>query len=217
MGTSGLTGTDYPQNFWGNPTATSTSGSIDNSRYIFQNTSPWPMMTASEIQFTKAEAALHKGDQQTALDAYKKGISLSFDLLTSTYSQNIPAGLELTPESEATYLADSVIVPQNGEPLTLSQIMLQKYIALYGWGTQQTWVDMRKYHYTDVDPKTGAQIYTDFSIPPPDYLFINNNGKPVYRFRPRYNSEYLYDVPELTRIGAMELDYNTVEMWFSQK
>jgi hypothetical protein len=35
--------------------------------------------------------------------------------------------------------------------------------------------------------------------------------------RPRYNSEYLYDVPELTRIGALAADYNTLEMWFSQK
>jgi hypothetical protein len=174
-------------------------------------------MTGSEIQFTKAEAELHKGDHAMALEAYKKGISLDFDLLTSTYPQNIPSGKELTPSAEADYLANPAVVPQNDADLTLSQIMLQKYIALYGWGTQQTWIDMRKYHYTDIDPKTSNQVYTDFMIPPPDYLFINNNGKPVNRFRPRYNSEYLYDVPELTRIGALNLDYNTKEMWFSQK
>lgn len=216
-GSSNVTGSDYPQNFWGNPTATSTSGSIDLSRYIFQNTSPWPLMTASEIQFTKAEAALHKGDKSMALEAYKKGIGLSFELLSTTYPQNIPAGMELTPASEAAYVGNPAVVPGDGSDLTLSQIMLQKYIALYGWGTQQTWVDMRKYHYTDIDPVTGNQVYTDFMIPPPEYLFINNNGKPVYRFRPRYNSEYLYNVPELTRIGALNLDYNTYEMWFSQK
>ncbi|MEO8820598.1 MAG: SusD/RagB family nutrient-binding outer membrane lipoprotein [Ginsengibacter sp.] len=216
-GSQNVSGSDYPQNFWGNPTATSTSGSVDNSRYIFQNTGPWPLMTASEIQFTKSEAAFHKGDKATALAAYKKGISLDFDLLTSTYPQNIPAGLELTPQTEAAYLANPEVVPADPTGLTLSQIMLQKYIALYGWGTQQTWVDMRKYHYTDIDPSTSNQVYTDFTVPPPDYMFITNNNKPVYRFRPRYNSEYLYDVPELTRIGALELDYNTKEMWFSQK
>jgi hypothetical protein len=39
----------------------------------------------------------------------------------------------------------------------------------------------------------------------------------VYRARPRYNSEYLYNVAELDRIGALALDYHTKEMWFSQK
>jgi hypothetical protein len=47
-------------------------------------------------------------------------------------------------------------------------------------------------------------------------LFLNNNGKLVYRARPRYNSEYLYNIPELTRIGALALDYHTVEQWFSK-
>lgn len=216
-GSSGLSNQEYPQNFWGNPTPTSTSGSIDNSRYIFQNTSAWPMMTASEIQFTKAEAAYHKGDKSTAKAAYVKGIDLSFDFLTSTYPQNIPPALVITPSSKAAYMADPLVIPPADADLTLSQIMLQKYIAMYGWGTQQTWVDMRKYHYTDIDPITGIQVYSDFMIPPPDYLFTTNNGNPVYRFRPRYNSEYLYDVPELTRIGALAPDYNTKEMWFSQK
>lgn len=216
-GTANVTGSDYPQNFWGNPTATSTSGSVDNSRYVFQNTGPWPLMTASEIQFTKAEAAYHKGDKSMALAAYIKGIQLNFDWLTTTYPQNIPSGLELTAMSQADYLANPAVVPANDADITLSQIMLQKYIALFGWGMQQTWVDMRKYHYTDIDPATGTQVYTNFILPPPDYMFINNNGKPVYRFRPRYNSEYLYNVPELTRIGAINLDYNTYEMWFSQK
>lgn len=217
-GTSGLTGNDYPQNFWGQATPTATTApAVDNSRYIFQNSSPWPLMTASEIQFIKAEAAFHKGDKATALAAYIKGISLNFDMLTTTYPQNIPAGLVITPTSKAAYLANSAIVPAADADLTLSQIMLQKYIALFGWGTQETWTDMRKYHYTDIDPTTQHQVYASFMIPPPNFLYINNNGKPVNRFRPRYNSEYLYNVPELTRLGALNLDYNTYEMWFQQK
>jgi hypothetical protein len=94
--------------------------------------------------------------------------------------------------------------------------MLQKYIALYGWGMHETWVDMRRYHYTDLDPATGKQVYSDLTLPSGINLFINNNNKPVYRARPRYNSEYLYNVPELERIGALALDYHTVEQWFSK-
>jgi hypothetical protein len=224
-GTSGLSTADYPQNFWGytaDPTAT-TAPKVDNSRYIFQNTSPWPMMTASEMQFIKAEAAFHKGDQATAVAAYVNGISLNFDMLTSTYNTNIPNAMQITAASKATYLANPQIVPVSDASLTLSQIMLQKYIALYGWGTHQTWVDMRKYHYIDIDPSTAGsptgihQVYASFAPPSGDNLIATNNGKFVYRCRPRYNSEYLYNVPELTRLGALNPDYNTYEMWFSQK
>jgi hypothetical protein len=95
--------------------------------------------------------------------------------------------------------------------------MLQKYIALYGFGMHETWVDMRRFHYTDIDAKTGAQVYADLVMPTGTDLFINNSGKYTYRARPRYNSEYLYNVAELTRIGAIALDYNTKEQWFSQK
>ena len=87
---------------------------------------------------------------------------------------------------------------------------------MYAYGLVETWVDMRRYHYTDLDPVTGQQVYADFVPPSGTDLFVNNNGKLVYRARPRYNSEYLYNVAELTRIGAIALDYNTKEQWFSQ-
>jgi hypothetical protein len=96
--------------------------------------------------------------------------------------------------------------------------MLQKYIALFGWGTHQTWTDMRKFHYTAIDQATGKQVYADFTPPPTspiNYLISTNNGKWVYRCRPRFNSEYLYNIPELTRLGALNNDYNTYECWFS--
>jgi hypothetical protein len=96
--------------------------------------------------------------------------------------------------------------------------MLQKYIVQYGWGVNRTWVDMRKFHYNfDVDPATGAPVYAGLTVPSGTNLFSTNNNHLVYRCRPRYNSEYLYDVPELTRIGAENADYNTYECWFSLK
>ncbi|MBO9619455.1 MAG: SusD/RagB family nutrient-binding outer membrane lipoprotein [Niabella sp.] len=211
---------DFPKNFWRNPIANATvGGAVDSSRYVYTNKGPWPLMTASEMQFIIAEAAYKKGDKDMALTAYKKGISLDFDMLNTTYEFNIPQGHSITPTSKNAYLSNTAVVPAASGGLTLSQIMLQKYIALYGWGTHQTWTDMRKYHYIDKDPQTGNQVYTDFTPPPTaptNYLISTNNGKYVYRCRPRYNSEYLYDIPELTRIGALNTDYNTYECWFSQ-
>jgi hypothetical protein len=209
---------NYPKNFWRHPTPNSTTGTDDSARYVWANRGPWPMMTASEMQFTLAEAAYRKGDKTTALAAYTNAISLNFDMLTTTYSAKIPAGRAITPASKAAYLANTSVVPATEAGLTMTRIMLQKYIALFGWGTHQTWTDMRKFHYTAIDQATGKQVYADFTPPPTspiNYLISTNNGKWVYRCRPRFNSEYLYNIPELTRLGALNNDYNTYECWFS--
>ncbi|MBL7703510.1 MAG: SusD/RagB family nutrient-binding outer membrane lipoprotein [Ferruginibacter sp.] len=217
LGSGGVSANDYPRNFWGHPTPSSTlAPTADSARYLYQNTSPWPMMTASEMQFIVAEAAIRKGDNATALTAYTNAISLNFDMLTTTYNQNIPAALAITPASKASYLSNTAVVPATPAGLTLTRIMLQKYIALYAWGVQQTWTDMRKYHYTDIDPATGNQVYAAFTPPSGTNLIASNNGKLVYRCRPRYNSEYLYNIPELTRLGALAGDYNTVKPWFAE-
>ncbi|MBK7560709.1 MAG: SusD/RagB family nutrient-binding outer membrane lipoprotein [Chitinophagaceae bacterium] len=216
-GSSGLSANDYPKNFFRNSLPTSTSPpTVDSSRYLYGNTSPWPIMTASEMQFIKAEAAFRKGDKITALAAYTNAISLNLDMLAIEYPQNIPAGKEITPAVKAAYLSNPVVVPALPNSLTLTKIMNQKYIALYIWGAQETWVDMRKFHYTDTDPATTKQVYVGFIPPSGANLIATNLGNLTYRMRPRFNSEYLYDVPELTRIGAYQFpEYNTYKTWFA--
>jgi hypothetical protein len=211
---------DKPNNFWGN-VYSSTTGADATSKYLFRNTAEFPVMTASEMQFLIAEAAYRKGDKTTALAAYTNAISLNFDMLTANYAKNIDPTKVITPTIKAAFLANTAVVPATASALTLTQIMLQKYIALYGWGVQETWTDMRRFHYTDKDPVTTAQVYADFAPPTGATLFANNNGKLVYRCRPRYNSEFLYDIPSLTAVGAMAggsqvVDYHTKECWNSK-
>lgn len=216
-GQTALPANQRPENFWGasqNPNTVNGAPAVENGRYLFRNTSPIPVMTASEVLFLKAEAALRKGDRTTALDAYREGISQSFDLLTSTYNANIPAGKEITPANKATYMTNTAIVPATGAGLNLSKIMLQKYIAMFVWGALETWTDMKRYHYTDLDAATGNQVYRGFAIPAD--LFPDNNGQPVYRMRPRYNSEYLWNILELQRIGATNNDYHTKKLWITE-
>lgn len=206
---------EQPGNFWGGTFAATASPTTPTGRYIFQNDAEFPIMTASEMQFLKAEAMLRKNDKAGALIAYKTGIELNFDMLTSKYTQNIPAGKEITPASKADYLSKTAIVPASENDVTLTKIMLQKYIALFAWGTHETWVDMRRYNYIDIDPATGKQVYAGFT-PPITNLFDNNAGNFVYRTRPRYNSEYLYNIPALDKIGALGLDYHTKKTWFAE-
>jgi Starch-binding associating with outer membrane len=216
-GSQGLVTNDLPQNFWGGVFTIATPPTSDaTARYIFKNAAPFPIITASEIKFMLAEAYYRKGLKADALTAYRDGISLSIDMLVGDYNSGVPAAQQITPAIKAAFLADTRVVP-TATNLTLSHIMLQKYIALYGYGTHETWTDMRRYHYTDPEAGVPGQVYADFTPPSGIDLFINNNNKLVYRARPRYNSEYLYNVAELQRIGALELDYHTKEPWFTQK
>ncbi len=215
-----LAANDRPENFWGVPqiSANNTAPANDlNCRFIFRNDAPFPVMTATEISFMRAEAAFLKGDRATALVAYKDGIAKHFDLLMNYYNTNVPAASLLTATIKANFLANPKVVPANAADLTLSMIMLQKYIAMFGYGTFETWTDMRRYHYVDLDKTTGKQVFTDFVAPTGTGLFEDNGGKLVYRMRPRFNSEYVWNINELGRIGATQLDYHTKEQWFSQK
>ena len=215
-----LPGTDRPESFHGVSQATGTNNTAPatdvNCRFIFRNNAPFPVMTASEMAFLRAEAAFLKGDKATALTAYKDGIAKHFDLLMANYNTNVPTADLLTAATRDAFLANTKVVPASATSLTLPMIMLQKYIALWGHGTMETWVDMRRYHYTDKDA-TGVQVYTGFTLPAAADLFQDNGGKMAYRMRPRFNSEYVWNINELTRIGATALDYHTKEMWFSTK
>lgn len=216
QGAGNLTSADLPSNFWGNPYTSLSSPSTDQGRYLFRDNAQFPIMTASEMQFILAEAYYKKNNLASALTAYTNAISLNFDMLRDVYAANVPAADLITDATKNAYLSNPAVVPTDPTKLTLSMIMLQKYIALYGWGVQETWVDMRRYHYTDLDPATGKQVYVDFTPPSGGSLYANNNGKLVYRARPRYNSEYLYNIPALQAIHALDLDYNTIPTWFAQ-
>ena len=76
-------------------------------------------------------------------------------------------------------------------------------------------MDMRRYHYTDIDPASSTQVYPGFT-PPTTTLAAENSGKLVQRIRPRYNSEYVWNVPGLQAIGALASDYHTKPLWITQ-
>lgn len=229
-----LTPATVPENFWGVAQATPTTGvptaitannaapaTDANCRFIFRNAAPFPIMTATEIKFMRAEAAWRRTPgSQAAYDAYKEGISADFDMLSTTFNVNIPAGKAITATNKAAYLADLKIVPATAAELGLNKIMLQKYIALFGFGVLETWMDMRRYHYTDPVPGGSVQVYTDFAPPSGTDLFPDNRtsafGTLVYRMRPRFNSEYVWNILELQRIGATALDYHTKRLWVTE-
>ena len=203
FGVGALTPAQQPLNFFGYPGAVPVGSP---SRYIFDDRTKMPVMTYSQLQFIKAEAALKKGDRVTALDAYRKGVSSHIDFVNARNLDNNQTPTQITAIEKTTYLSSSVVVPAVSD-LTLSQIMGQKYIAQFGWGHLEQWMDLRRYHYTDIDPATGNQVFQGFTIPV--NLYPDNAGKPVYRIRPRYNSEYGWNQASLNVIDALAIDYHT--------
>ncbi|WP_026236482.1 SusD/RagB family nutrient-binding outer membrane lipoprotein [Pontibacter roseus] len=198
-----------PRNLWNTPT--DVVAATTPNKYLFGNNERFPIMTYSQLQFIKAEAAFIKGDKAVALDAYTKGVNAHLDFVQK-YVVNDAA----TPEDEVAvyaqrkqaFQASEELLPKSPEGLTLQKIMLQKYVAQWGWGFLETWTDLRRYHYS-------SEVFTGFELPNP--LFGLNQGQPAYRFRPRYNSEYMWNVSALEKVGGLNPDYHTYEMWFSKK
>ena len=180
-------------------------------RYIFRDKANFPLMTYAEIQFIKAEAAFIKGDKTMALDAYKKGIAASIEFVNAnTIASTVyPVTTTITAAESSAFLTNVNVVPAEAN-LTISHIILQKYISLFGFGDLEAWTDMRKYKYDNVN------IYKTMVIPTGSGLFADNGGKLPYRVRPRFNSEYMWNLAALQAIGADKIDYHTVEMWFSK-
>ncbi len=127
---------------------------------------------------------------------------------------------------------------------SLSHIMMQKYIALFPWGASEVWVDLRKYHYdiayTGDVPKLGngwdktlinqkrdddaTKVYKGFYLAPANVQGRRsaynelNNGSPCYRLRPRYNSEYMWNLNNLKALKPIPGDaddYQCSIPWFA--
>lgn len=188
-------------------------GSQLPGRYLFDDKAKVPAMTYAELQFIKAEAAYRMGDKATALAAYRNGISAHIDFVNARNLDNSQTPTQISAAEKAAFLASPEIVPGAGG-LTLTHIMSQKYIALWMWGHNELWMDMRRYHYTDIDPASGKQVYPGFAAP--TNLYPDNGGKVVQRIRPRYNSEYVWNRAGLDVIGGLALDYHTKPMWIIQ-
>jgi hypothetical protein len=203
---------------WGDSTyANPSANRFDPTRgkYLFRDKAVSPVMTYSELQFTKAEAAFRKSNRTLAYTAYINGIKGHFDFINRSVfpKTNTPLfNVSTISVAEMNRYLASANVRQASADLTFTDIMLQKYIALWGWGFVETWVDLRRFHYTDPDPSTTLPVYKNFFTPT---FPASNNGSFAYRIRPRYNSEYVWNREELDRIGATAPDYHTRRVWFS--
>ena len=206
------TATQVPLTIW---RSTSQATAIGRpALYLFDDKSKFPAMTYAQLQFVKAEAAFKAGNRDVARAAYLNGIGAHIDFVNARNSEIGASVPTITSAERSAFLASPVIAPTAAN-LTLWQIMSQKYIAQWGWGFNEAWMDLRRYHYTDLDPTGTIQVFPGFATP--TNLYADNSGKVVQRIRPRYNSEYVWNRPGLDAVGGLALDYHTKLLWITEK
>ncbi len=269
---SGITSAGGPRgtapNLYGYRKSTSNASLEGSGRWLFRDNAPYILLSASEIQFELAEAYWKIGDKANALAAWKKGVKLDMEFTASYLNPGKPkengtdasgnkvyvAGGDLPGGSMIAtntfneianeYLAGPFVDGITTSTLTLSHIMMQKYVALWPWGALEAWTDLRKYHYdiqytgeypklnngwtkTEVEQKWDtdpSKVYKGFYLAPAQVEYrrgsynTNNEGSPCYRVRPRYNSEYMWNLNSLKALKPIPGDANNYQCsipWFA--
>lgn len=124
--------------------------------------SDFEIMTYHEACFIKAEVLFRKGDKAGALAAYKAGIKAHLDYmqkkLTAWKGQGFsnPDMLPMDDAKISAYLASDAVC-QNAGDLKMSDIMLQKYVAM--GCSLENWNDMRRFNYSAGNIKDFGVVY----------------------------------------------------------
>lgn len=127
--------------------------------------SDFDLVTYYEMCFIKAEVLMRKGDANGALQAYKAGIRAHMDRMQTKLKQWAAAGYEnisMQPMDDAAIEAylNSAAVAQSAGDLKMSDIMLQKYIAM-GFSLEN-WVDMRRFNYSAGNIGSFGVVYPGY-------------------------------------------------------
>lgn len=158
-------------------------------KYLFKDDAAFPLISYAELQFIKAEAAFKKSDMAMAYTAFLEGIKAHM-VFTGVSTANIN-----------TYLA-SAAVPQSAAALKLSDIMSQKYIAIFM--NNETWSDLRRHNYS-------TTVFPSYIVP--TTLRQENNGKLVERLVYIQFSEFDWNIEAVIKQGADQPDYHTRKLW----
>ena len=174
-------------------------------------------MTYAQLQFVKAEAAYRSGDKATALDrVHGTAISAHIDFVNARNSTINQAATQITAAEKAAFLADPRIVPTTAAALTLTQIMTQKYIAQWAWGHNELWMDMRRYHYTDIDPATRHRRCIPGFTPPPTNPVSGQQRQDRAAHPAALQLGVRVEHCGAEAIGGDPLDYHTKPIWITQ-
>lgn len=134
------------------------------------------ILTYYEMCFIKAEVYMRKGDPADAYTAYIAGIQANMDKMQAKLTEWKGAGFNknaagviipdmepMDPADVAAYMASSAVAQGPGT-LSMSDIMLQKYIAM--GCSIENWNDMRRFNFSAGDVGNFGVVYPGYQRGP---------------------------------------------------
>jgi hypothetical protein len=223
LATGGLSATDLN---WYPSTAAQTAGAVGSTgSFQVRPVSDQEILTYHEMCFIKAEVYMRKGDNANAFTAYRAGIQAHLDMMQAKlnqwkvagYSNNNPDMAPMDQNAINTYLQSNAVC-QGAGILTMSDIMLQKYVAM--GCSIENWNDMRRFNFSagnvgnfgvvypgyDRGPLfAGTALYTGGSKTDPRYwqrrwmlpttLELNYNSTNALAINPHASEQNVWSMP----------------------
>ncbi len=152
IATSGIPAQGQTDVSWYPSVAAFTAGVVASTgSFQVRPVSDQEIVTYHEMCFIKAEVYMRKGDVASAYTAYKAAIQAHMDMMQAKLTQWKAAGYTATnpdmapmdPTAITAYMASNAV---SQGALTMSDIMLQKYIAM--GCSIENWNDMRRFNFS---------------------------------------------------------------------
>lgn len=155
------------------PSAKAFAAGVVGSTGSFQTrpVSDQDIVTYHEMCFIKAEVYMRKGDVGNAYTAYREGIQANLDKMqakltdwqSSGFTATNPDMAPMNPADITAYMASGAVC-QSAGTLTMSDIMLQKYIAM---GVSiENYNDMRRFNFSVGDVGGFGVVYPGYQRGP---------------------------------------------------
>lgn len=129
------------------------------------------ILTYHEMCFIKAETYMRKGDKGSAQAAYLAGIQAHMNMMqarlndwqASGYTATNPDMGPMSQSAISAYLASDAVC-QSAAALTMSDIMLQKYLAM--GCSIENWNDMRRFNFSAGNIGSFGVVYPGYDRSP---------------------------------------------------
>lgn len=152
-------------------------GTVRNicSRPNVNQHSDYPLLTAAEVAFLRAECVLNgwTSDAKTAQAFYEDGIRLSFGQWGASGAEGYLSDDESTPAPYTDYMGNNegttppstITIAWANDGKELQRIITQKYIALYPLG-HEAWCDIRRTGYPEILPvySKASSVYSSMKV-----------------------------------------------------
>jgi hypothetical protein len=127
------------------------------------------IVTYHEMCFIKAEVYMRKGDLGNAYTAYRAGIQAHLDMMQAKLTQWKGAGYtatnpDMAPMDQTAITAYLMSAAVSQGALTMSDIMLQKYIAM--GCSIENWNDMRRFNFSAGNVAGFGVVYPGYQRGP---------------------------------------------------